>query len=311
VKPSFQRPLLLLLLLALAGGAFAQRNRFGGRFGRDPNSRVEYTEGNVPVDEDTVKTAREIASHSSGTPEWTNAPAFARDVFTFCRVIYSQNYGIHLSSRAGRWITDFPDSDLNLSYRVQQMTSIKTSPEGRILRLNSPDLYDYPWLYMVEPGRLLLSDEEVVILRKYLLNGGFLMADDFWGEVAWANFNSQLKRVFPDREFTELPMEHPIFHCVFDLKGPKNKLQVPNAGTGAYSQYTGITWENHDGEECTEFHVRGLFDDKGRLMVIATHNTDNGDGWEREGENDYYFHNFSEKISFPLGINIIVYAMTH
>jgi hypothetical protein len=310
VKRSLKLGLLVLLLIAVAGVSFAQRSRFGGRYPR-PDSRIEYTEGGVIVDEDVVKTAREVASHSTGTPEWTNSPAFPRDGFTFCRVIYSQNYGPYLSSRAGRWITDFPDSDLNLSYRVQQMTSIHTSPEGRILRLTSPDLYDYPWIYMVEPGRLLLSDEEVVILRKYLLNGGFLMADDFWGELAWANFSQQMKRVFPDREFSELPMDHPVFNCVFNLKGPKNKLQVPNAYTGSQSQYTGITWENHEGEECNEMHVRGLFDDKGRMIVIATHNSDNGDGWEREGENDYFFHNFSEKISFPLGINIIFYAMTH
>src|SRR6266700_2258751 len=80
---------------------------------------------------------------------------------------------------------------------------------------------------MVEPGRLELKDEEVSILRKYLLNGGFLMADDFWGELQWKGFYDQMKRVFPEREFVELPMDHPIFHCVFDLAGPKEKLQVP------------------------------------------------------------------------------------
>ena len=106
-------------------------------------------------------------------------------------------------------------------------------------------------------------------------------------------------------------MDHPLFHSVFDIKHKKQDMQVPNVRTGERSQETGITWEYHDGEECTEVHVRGLFDDKGRMMIIATHNTDNGDGWEREGEDDYFFHNFSEKISFPLGINIIFYAMTH
>ena len=152
----------------------------------------------------------------------------------------------------------------------------------------SSDL-DYPWIYMVEPGRLLFTDEEVVALRKYLLNGGFLMADDFWGEVQWDNFARQIKRVFPDREFVELPMEHPVFHTVFDMQMPKQKLQVPNIRVGMESQYTGITWEYHDGEECREVHIRGIFDDKGRMIVIACHNTDNGDGWEREGEDHYFF----------------------
>ena len=109
----------------------------------------------------------------------------------------------------------------------------------------------------------------------------------------------------------DLPMDHPLFHCVFDLKGPKNKLQTPNYRTGENSQYTGVTWEYHDGEQCTEMHVRAILDDQGRIMIIATHNTDNGDGWEREGEYEYFFREFSEKRAYPLGINIIFYLMTH
>ena len=255
------------------------------------------------------RTAREAPSHSTETPNWTNAPGFERDVFTFVRIRYSRS--AYRPWAAGYWITDFPDSDLNLSYRLQQVTSIKVDPNGRVLRITDKDLFNYPWVYMVEPGRLLFEDEEVPILRRYLLNGGFLMADDFWGELQWQNFYQQMKRVFPDREPVELPMDHPIFHCVFDLSGPKNKLQVPNVRWGIASEYTGVTWERHDGEECTEVHIKAILDDKGHIMVLATHNTDNGDGWEREGESDYFFHNFSERISYPLGINIIFYAMTH
>lgn len=300
---------LLILLSVFASATFAQR--WGRRFSEGP---VVYTEGGVAVDERTVKTAREIASHSSGTPEWTNSAAFARDVFTFCRIIRDRDPNRY--DRSGNWITDFPDSDLNLSWRLQQMTSMKVSPDGRVLRLTDKDLFDYPWIYMVEPGALVLRDEEVPILRNYLLNGGFFMADDFWGEWQWEGFATQMKRVFPDREFVELEMTHPIFHSVFDIQLAKNQMQVPNARTGAQSRQTGITWETHlqkDGswEECRAVHFRAIFDDKGRMMVFAAHNTDNGDGWEREGEDDYFFHNFSEKISFPLGINIIFYAMTH
>ena len=179
------------------------------------------------------------------------------------------------------------------------------------LNLTDPELFDYPWIYMVEPGSLLLKDEEVPILRKYLLNGGVLMADDFWGERQWSAFHREIKRILPEREFEELAMNHPLFHCVFDLKVPKNKLQTPNIGQGSRSQWDHITWEYHDGEECRDMHVRAIFDDKARIMVIATHNCDNGDGWEREGEDDYFFHEFSEKRAYPLGINIIFYIMTH
>lgn len=311
---STRRPALLIPLLAVTAGTVGLAQRYGGwgggrRWG-NTDSGIVYTEGGVPVDVDTVRTAREIASHSTGTPMWTNNPAFTHDTFSFVRIIYGRNPSPELSDSAGNWITDFPDSDLNLSYRLQQMTSIKVDPDGRVLRLTDPDLYNYPWIYMVEPGRLELKDQEVTILRNYLLNGGFLMADDFWGKVQWKGFYDQIKRVFPNRDFVELPMSHPIFHCVFDLRGPKEKLQVPGEREWLGSRGT-RNWEYHDGEECTPIHVRALSDDKGRIMIIATHNTDNGDGWEREGENDVYFHKFSENISFPLGINIIFYAMTH
>lgn len=294
--------LSLTLLVALVAGAQFR----GGRFGRGGGS-VHYTEGGVPVDENTVKTAREVASHSTGTPNWTNAPGFEKDTFTFVRIIRDRAP----FSSGGSWITDFPDSDLNLSYRVQQMTSLKVNPDGRVMRLTNPDLFNYPWIYMVEVGSLELRDEEVPILRKYLLNGGFLMVDDFWGETQYQGFYRQLKRVFPEREPVELEMDHPLFHSVFDIKLTKQQMQVPNVRTGERSQDTGITWEYHDGEECREVHFKGVFDDKGRMMVFIAHNTDNGDGWEREGENEYFFREFSEKKSYPLGINVIFYAMTH
>jgi hypothetical protein len=232
--------------------------------------------------------------------------------------MYQFGTGPRISRSASHWgwITDFPDSDLNLSYRLQQLTSLKTDPEGRVLRLTDPTVFDYPWIYMVEPGRMVLRDEEVPILRKYLLNGGVLMADDFWGPVQWDNFAYEINRVFLGREFIELEMTNDLFHCVFDIKVPKNKLQTPNSRQGAsslnpYSRFYGVTWERHDGVECREMHVRALYDDKGHIMIIATHNCDNGDGWEREGEDDGFFHEFSEKRAYPLGINIVFYLMTH
>ena len=256
------------------------------------------------------RTAREEESGSIGTPNWTVEPESKKDVFTFVRVRYASHY--HGSRRAGNWHTDAPDSDLNFSWRLQQMTSLKVDPEGRYLELTDPALFDFPWIYIVEPGRLEFSDEEVAILRNYLLNGGFLMVDDFWGEVQWQNFYEQIKRVFPEREPEELSMDHPIFRCVFDLsRMEKNQMQIPNIQQGIWSERTHVTWEYHDGEECREVHFRAIFDDRKRMMVMICHNTDNGDGWEREGESQYYFHEFSEKKAYPLGINIVFYAMTH
>jgi hypothetical protein len=307
--------LILLILMLALGVVLAQRGFRGGFGGRFGGGDMIQTEGGVWVDQTKVRTAREIASPSTCTPNWTNAPGFEKDVFTFVRIIRDRDP--NGSRSAGYWITDFPDSDLNFSFRLQQMTSIKVDPNGRTLRLTDPDLFNYPFIYMVEPGALLLRDEEVPVLRKYLLGGGVLMADDFWGEWQWEGFADQIKRALPEGKWVELPMDHPIFHCVFDIQVPKNKLQTPASNVATRRHSTDFTWEdfhvdqNGNQEDCREMHVRAIFDEKGRIMVIATHNCDNGDAWEREGEDYWFFHNFSEKRGYPLGINIIFYLMTH
>src|SRR4051794_39894757 len=161
-------------------------------------------------------------SDRNGVPEWDVDPAFKHDLFTFVRIRYSSSgYG---RRRGGDWMTDFPDSDLNFSFRLQQMTSLKVDPHPKIVELTDDALFDYPFIYMLECGSLQFDDAEVTALRRYLLNGGFLMVDDFWGGDEYRNFYEQIKRVFPEREPVELPIEHPIFHCVFDLKA---KPQIP------------------------------------------------------------------------------------
>jgi len=129
--------------------------------------------------------------------------------------------------------------------------------------------------------------------------------DDFWGEAEWYNFYREIKRVFPDREPQEVPLEHPIFHAVFDLK---ERPQIPSINHALGGRSYGITWEREDAQEV---HYKAIYDDKGRMMAFICHNTDLGDGWEREGENEWYFREFSEKKVYPLGINIVFFAMTH
>jgi hypothetical protein len=296
-----RRAMLLVipvLVAVISGLAVAQYGRrYGGRM-----------PGEMPADR-------------AGVPNWKIDERFKHDIFTFVRVQYESGGGYgrmgpqggfgggrRMRGWGGGWATDFPDSDLNFSFRLQQLTALKVAPDPICLRLTDPKLFDYPFLYMIEPGALFFSDEEVVALRRYLFNGGFLMVDDFWGDYQWANFEEQIERVFPDdkQKWRELDINHEIFHCVYQLK---EKPQVPSIhswqGPGS------ITFEPYHGGDCHTVHYRGIFDDKGRMMVIICHNTDLGDGWEREAESEDYFHEFSEKKSYPMGINIVTYAMTH
>jgi Domain of unknown function (DUF4159) len=305
---------LLCTLAITASVSLAQQFRQSGR----PSQSVQ-----LPADR-------------AGVQDWKVDEAFKKDVFTFVRIEYDSDRafgrggfggagfggggfgggGRRAGGRRGGgygrggWLTDWPDSDLNFSFRLQQLTSLKVNPEPINMRLTDDQLFDYPFIYIIEPGWLSFSPEEGARLRQYLLNGGFLMVDDFWGQEALDNFLGQMKqRVFNQDDdgdtydAKELPFEHEIFRCVYRLK---EKPQVPSIHNW---QWSGQTWEDH-GENSQQVHYMGIEDKNGRLMAIICHNTDLGDGWEREGENEEYFREFSEKKSYPMGINIVTYAMT-
>jgi len=253
-----------------------------------------------------VQTAREIGTRSVDTPMWENPKAFEKDVFTFARLRYGAD-GWRGGAGGGSWSTDLPDADLNLSYRLQQMTSLKADPLGRILRASHPDLPNYPFLMTAAPGAMVLEEDEVIALRQYLLNGGFFLLTDFWGDREWNHFAGVMRKVLPGRNFVELPLEHPIYRCLFPIQ---KKNQVPRIDIGVRNLASGSpTWER--GPDGREVHHRAIFDDRGRLMVLALHNSDDSDGWEREGEDTGYFHAFAEGMAYPMAINIIFYIMTH
>lgn len=235
---------------------------------------------------------------------WEINPRFHEDVFTFARLEYER----HSRGRGGYWDTDSPDADYNIALRLHQMTSLSVRPGFNHISITEQNLANYPFVYMIEPGRLGLTEDEVVALRRYFLNGGFMMVDDFWGNREWDNFAAEMRRVFSDLEWVELEADHPIFHSVFDLK---EKPQMPAIENYIYR---GMTFEprySNGGMDPSEPHYRALLDPKGRIMVIACHNTDLGDGWEREGEDERYFRKFSEAMAYPMAINIFFYAMTH
>ena len=243
-----------------------------------------------------------------GVPDWEIDKEFKEDVFTFVRIRYDSYGGYR--RRGGGWDTDYRDSDLNFSLRLQELTSLKVNPDPIVLELTDPRLFDYPFIYIIEPGALVFHEAEVEALRKYCFNGGFLMVDDFWGDSQYENLRMELKRVFPDRDPQEVPLEHEIFQCVYPMK---EKPQVP-AISAAYRMRDGRygSWERtYDGSDTRTPHYRAIYDDDGRIMVFICHNTDLGDGWEREGEAQWYFEEFSVKKAYPMGINIVTYAMTH
>jgi hypothetical protein len=243
----------------------------------------------------------EARAARSELPAWSLDPAFAADAFTFARIRYTSRTG----RRSQTWDTDYPDSDLNFSFRLHQLTSLRVVPRGVVVELTDPRLFDYPWIFMSGVGGLTLNEPEVTALRRYLQAGGFLLADDFWGEAEWAVFAGELARVLPGRAVVDLPLSHPIFHAVYDLN---EKRQIPNVFHATRYRGTGITWERPDAREP---HYRAILDARGRLMVMICHNTDLGDGWEEEATDPWYFTEFSEKTAYPLGINILFYAMTH
>lgn len=267
---------LLITLLSVVSVAFAQRRR--GR--RGPSTPEQYRRHN-------------------DFPEWENVEGFKHDTFTFARVRYSS------SGWGPGWNTDFPDSDMNFSLRLQQLTSMKVNPDPVIVELSDEKVFDYPFLYMIEPGSIQLDRDEVKGLRRYCLNGGFLMVDDFWGDYEYQVFRDQIMRAFPDRQIVDLELDHEIFHNVYDLK---EKPQIPSMRWIYDRSYT---WEYDKGPSAREVHYRAIKDDAGRIMVLICHNTDLGDGWEREGVDRDYFETFSVKKAYPMGINIVTYAMTH
>ena len=286
---------ILAIALVCTGGALVFAQFGGGRGG----GRTRVPEG--------TRTVREVPGRSSfQTPMWTNATGFEQDVFTFARLRYGVD-GYVGGVGGGNWTTDLPDADLNLSWRLQQLTSLKVDPNGRILRANDPELVKYPFLMTAAAGAMVLDRDEVLGLRRYLLNGGFFLITDFWGDAEWNWFAGVMKDVLPGRNFVEVPLEHPIYHSVYEIRA---KNRVPRINFALGSLYNGSTpWER--GPTGEQVHHRGIFDDKGRLMVLALHNSDDSDGWEREGDNSDYFNQFSEKYAYPFAINIITYVLTH
>jgi len=227
--------------------------------------------------------------------------------FNFCRIMFGQSP----DGDGANWSVDYPRADINLSIRLSELTRTRISrdPSGEpnhvLLRLTEDLLFQCPFIMMTEVGAAYVSPPEAERLREYLLKGGFLWADDFWGPWAWDIWAREIGKALPPSEYpiVDVPLTHPIFHQQFEVK---RVIQIPSIG--AWRGMDGGTSER--GEESAEPHARAIYDKHGRMMVFITHNTDFGDAFEQEAADPQYFYTFSVE-GYQLGINVLLYALTH
>jgi len=225
------------------------------------------------------------------------------DEFTFVRVKYHSggvNFRIrnYFGPRWESWTVDYPTAEENFMKGLENWTSINVAERAVSLSLLDADFFRYPFAYVVEVGYLSLSQPEADSLSEWLQRGGFLMIDDFHGPFEWQNFVAQMHKVFPDKSIVDIPIDHPVFHCFYDFD---RLVQVPGLG----SWLNGRTYEKGGINQ----HCRGIFDEEGRLMVLVMHNMDMGDGWEHTYDARYPPEYSAE--AYKLGINFVIYALTH
>lgn len=225
--------------------------------------------------------------------------------YQFARLAYPSEFSDFTGGGRGRrgrgsepYLTDWPEAETFFLQGVRRLTRLDAAPEGRIVSLRDEVLFDYPVLYAVEVGYWRLSEADAAILREYLLRGGFLITDDFHGTVEWASFMESMSRVFPDRPVVEIEDSHAVLHTLFDLD---ERVQIP----GIRSVLSGTTYER-DGDTP---HWRGIYDDRGNLMVAINFNMDLGDAWEHSDWPEY--PEPMTALAYRFGINYLIYAMTH
>ena len=236
------------------------------------------------------------------------APSTAADTgpsfgeYTFVRTIYdspTRGYG-RRGYGYGTWTTDYPEADNNFIVGLREWagTNLKIAPRPEQLEILDERIYDYPILYAVEPGFMELSTEQAARLREYIMRGGFIFWDDFWGEYEWENVQEQISKIDPEFEIQDLPLSHPIFHSYLDVE---EVVQVPNI----YNAQRGVTSEKGG----IVPHYMGVVNKRGRVVGFISRNCDMGDAWEWINDPSY-----PVKYGLPaykVGINVVIYAMSH
>jgi hypothetical protein len=236
------------------------------------------------------------------TPDWQEKTEFA-----FARLMFPPGplngyYGRDRDWHVGisLWTQDYPRADRHFSQAVRRLTRIHIRSVEQPVNLDEGDAYDWPWLYAVQVGEWGLTDQQGQELREYCLRGGFFMADDFHGNEEWHEFESRIKKAFPDYPIVDIEDQDQIFHTVYDLN---DRYQIPGQA------HLGPGYKSVNGPSSIGAKWRGIYDDKGRVMVAITYNSDVGDAWEY-ADDPWYPEKFSD-LAIRVGVNYIVYAMTH
>jgi len=225
-------------------------------------------------------------------------PSFGE--YTFVRTIYDSPPRARGYYGGGTWTTDYPEADNNFIVGLREWagTNLKIAPRPEQLEIMDERIFDYPILYAVEPGFMDLSTEQAARLHEYILRGGFLYFDDFWGEAEWDNVREQFHKIDPEYEIKDLPLSHPIFHSYFDIE---EVIQIPNV----YNAQRGVTSEKGG----IIPHYSGIIDKHGRTIAFISGNCDTGDAWE--WINDPVYPVKYGLPAYKLGINVVIYAMSH
>ena len=267
--------LVLAVVLTAAGGAYAQRF---------------FREGSYPA-------------------KWA-PPSMPDGAFVVCRLAYRS---VRMEPSGIGWQTDYPYAEINLMTRLSELTKTPISrdanrdPNHFVVRPTDDALFNCPFVMASDVGSLGFSDEEALRLREYLLKGGFLWVDDFWGTQAWTQWAAQISRVLPRGEFPieDVPLDDPVLRSMFDID---HVPQITNIQF--WRRVGGGSTTSERGADSNEVHFRAIRDARGRIMVVMSHNTDVADSWEREGEDPAFFDQFSPA-GYALGVNVLIHAMTH
>jgi hypothetical protein len=264
---------LVILVMGISAVSYAQRRGGGGMF--------------------NIKRPEHIT--------WTSD-------FTFCRLAYRQAP----DGVGGGWGVDYPRADMNLPIRLSELTKAPVNFDSDnevnhvVIQATEDELFKCPFVMMSEYGSTFITPPEAQALRSYLQKGGFLWVDDAWGDYAWEHWVRELRKILPEAQYPifDVPLNHSIFHTLFDAK---RLPQIPAIGN---SYRSGRTDERMGDPSDDTAYARAVADDKGRIMVLMTLNTDFGDAYERESDDPTYFYTFSVE-GYAIGINVLLYAMTH